>query len=105
MSRAGQSPLRSSHINPIPDRPSTSRANPPRPFDIAKNRLQNQLSAPTGELPRYRHTLQVCALVWREEGALALFKGFSPTVMRIVLGQSVAYASFEFAMAKLQLAG
>ena len=71
------------------------------PFDVAKNRIQNQLTPAPGAAPRYRHTLQVCGLVWRDEGLLALWKGFNPTVMRIVLGQSVAYAAFEFALAKL----
>lgn len=72
------------------------------PFDVAKNRLQNQLTPPPGgEPPRYAHTLQCCATVWREEGGAALFKGFSPTVMRIVLGMSVGYAAFEFALDKM----
>jgi hypothetical protein len=65
------------------------------PFDVAKSRLQNQRTPPPGEQPKYRHTLQCCAVMWREEGALALYKGFSPTVMRVVLGQGVAYAVFE----------
>lgn len=68
------------------------------PFDVAKSRLQNQAQSPPGMQPRYRHTLQCCSAIWREEGALALFKGFTPTVMRIVLGQGVAYASFECAL-------
>ena len=72
------------------------------PFDVAKNRLQNQLTPPPGEPLRYAHTLQTCATVWREEGASAFFKGFSPTVMRMVLGMSIGYASFEFALDKMQ---
>lgn len=67
------------------------------PFDVAKSRLQNQ---PAGE-QYYRHTLQTCAAIWRDEGPRALYKGFTPTVMRIVLGQGVAFASFEFALKQL----
>lgn len=68
------------------------------PFDVAKSRLQNQSTPPAGTEPRYRHTLQCCASIWRDEGASALFKGLSPTLMRIVLGNGVAYAAFELAL-------
>ena len=57
------------------------------PFDVAKSRLQNQRTAADDAAPKYVHTLQCCGVIWRDEGAAALFKGFSPTVMRIVLGQ------------------
>lgn len=65
------------------------------PFDVAKSRLQNQPAGPGG---KYTHTLQCCRKIYSEEGPSALYKGFSPTVMRIVLGQGVAYASFQFAL-------
>ena len=73
------------------------------PFDVAKSRLQNQPPPPPGAAPpKYVHTLQTCATIMREEGALALYRGFSPTVMRMVVGQGVAYAAFEFALARMR---
>jgi hypothetical protein len=49
-----------------------------------------------------QHTLQTCAAIVREEGADALYKGFTPTLLRMVVGQGVAYASFEFALKQLR---
>lgn len=76
------------------------------PFDVAKSRLQNQPPPPPGAAPpKYVHTLQTCATIMREEGAPALYRGFSPTVMRMVVGQGVAYAAFEFALSRMRGGG
>ena len=73
------------------------------PFDVAKSRIQNQPTPlVSGDPPKYRHTLQCCATIWKEEGFLAMFKGFSPTLSRMLLGQGVAFASFEFALGKVK---
>ena len=69
---------------------------------MAKSRIQNQSPTSGGELLKYRHTLQACATIVREEGAGALYKGFKPTLLRMVLGQGVAYASFELALGTLR---
>ena len=72
------------------------------PFDVAKSRIQNQPMAPPGGSLKYTSTLQCCASIFRYEGFLSLYKGLTPTLWRMVLGQGVAYASFEFALARLR---
>lgn len=73
------------------------------PFDVAKSRLQNQTAhASGGAHQKYHHTLQTCATIIREEGAPSLYKGFTPTVMRMVIGQGVAYAAFEMALSQMR---
>ena len=71
------------------------------PFDVAKSRLMNQRPPEPGMRPQFRHTLQCIHHTWRHEGVGALYKGFSPTAMRIVLGTGVAYAAFEWALGQL----
>jgi solute carrier family 25 2-oxodicarboxylate transporter 21 len=48
------------------------------PFDVVKSRVQAQLPDAHGRL-RYRHTWQAVALVAREEGVAALWKGLGPS--------------------------
>ena len=67
------------------------------PFDVVKSRIQAQLPAADGTL-RYRHTWQAVALVAREEGVAALWKGLGPMLLRCTLGFSISYAAFDFAL-------
>jgi solute carrier family 25 2-oxodicarboxylate transporter 21 len=39
--------------------------------------------------------LQSLALIWRTEGATALYKGFVPKLIRMGLGGGVSVATFE----------
>jgi solute carrier family 25 2-oxodicarboxylate transporter 21 len=70
------------------------------PFDVVKSRIQAQLPGPDGAL-RYRHTWQAVALVAREEGVAALWKGLGPMLVRCTLGFSISYAAFDFALAAM----
>ena len=72
------------------------------PFDVAKSRIQNQPAPPAGQLPKYTGTLQCLGTIAREEGYRALYKGLSPTIARMILGQGVAFASFEFALERIR---
>lgn len=52
------------------------------PMDIAKTRIQN-MKTPPGAKPEYSGTLDVLARVCRNEGPLALWKGFTPYFARL----------------------
>ncbi|KAK3262405.1 hypothetical protein CYMTET_28738 [Cymbomonas tetramitiformis] len=65
-----------------------------QPFDVVKSRFQNQLPDANGN-KEYRYTLQALVSIYRKEGIAALYKGFTPTVLRMTIGQSVALTAFE----------
>ncbi|XP_053946169.1 mitochondrial 2-oxoglutarate/malate carrier protein [Anastrepha ludens] len=52
------------------------------PLDIAKTRIQNMKTA-AGAKPEYSGTIDVLAKVARQEGVLALWKGFTPYFCRL----------------------
>ena len=55
------------------------------PFDVVKSRIQGPQPVP-GEI-KYRTCFQSMALVYKEEGYLALYKGIVPKVMRLGPGR------------------
>ncbi|KAG2175333.1 hypothetical protein INT44_007821 [Umbelopsis vinacea] len=62
------------------------------PFDVVKTRIQGY----NGTGPRkYNWTLPSVALVAKEEGALALYKGFLPKVLRLGPGGGILLVVFE----------
>jgi len=70
------------------------------PFDVVKSRFQSQLKLP-GE-KKYRWTLQSLMLIYREEGAAAVYKGYPPKVLRMALGGGVCMAAYELACYLMQ---
>lgn len=62
------------------------------PFDVAKSRIQQQVS---GSEVKYRNTLQTLNKILQEEGPQAVFKGFSPKALRMGLGFAVAQVAFD----------
>lgn len=64
------------------------------PFDVVKSRMQRQLplslsleppnTGPAAARLKYRWTLQSLALIVREEGLPAAYKGFAPKLWRMV---------------------
>ncbi|CAE6475131.1 unnamed protein product [Rhizoctonia solani] len=58
------------------------------PFDVVKSRIQGAHPVP-GVLPKYNWTYPSLALILREEGAAALYKGFVPKVLRLAPGGGV----------------
>ncbi|KAL0088009.1 mitochondrial carrier domain-containing protein [Phycomyces blakesleeanus] len=62
------------------------------PFDVVKTRIQGH----SGDGPRrYNWTLPSIALVAREEGVRALYKGFVPKVLRLGPGGGILLVVFE----------
>uniref|UniRef100_A0A3Q2NNT6 Mitochondrial 2-oxodicarboxylate carrier n=1 Tax=Fundulus heteroclitus TaxID=8078 RepID=A0A3Q2NNT6_FUNHE len=70
------------------------------PFDVAKSRIQGPQPIP-GEI-KYRTCFQTMALVSREEGYLALYKGLVPKIMRLGPGGAVMLLVYEYVSAWLQ---
>ncbi|KAF3939532.1 Mitoferrin [Dactylella cylindrospora] len=58
------------------------------PFDVVKSRIQNTVRV-KGQVPKYNWTLPSVALVAREEGFAALYKGFLPKVLRLGPGGGI----------------
>ena len=44
---------------------------------------------------------QACRVIAREEGVLALWKGITPRLMRIVPGQAITFMTYEFVSSNL----
>uniref|UniRef100_A0A3B3E133 Mitochondrial 2-oxodicarboxylate carrier n=1 Tax=Oryzias melastigma TaxID=30732 RepID=A0A3B3E133_ORYME len=70
------------------------------PFDVAKSRIQGPQPQP-GQI-KYRTCLQTMALVHREEGFLALYKGLVPKIMRLGPGGAVMLLVYEYVSGWLQ---
>ncbi|XP_058472240.1 mitochondrial 2-oxodicarboxylate carrier [Solea solea] len=64
------------------------------PFDVAKSRIQGPQPVP-GEI-KYRTCFQTMALVSREEGYMALYKGLVPKIMRLGPGGAVMLLVYEY---------
>ncbi|KAG0272797.1 hypothetical protein BGZ95_011416 [Linnemannia exigua] len=62
------------------------------PFDVVKTRIQNQAK---GSVLKYNWTLPGVAMVYREEGFRALYKGFVPKVLRLGPGGGILLVVFD----------
>lgn len=67
------------------------------PFDVVKSRIQNTSKVP-GVIPKYNWTLPSVALVYKEEGFAALYKGFFPKVLRLGPGGGILLVVFTACM-------
>ncbi|TFJ86013.1 hypothetical protein NSK_002833 [Nannochloropsis salina CCMP1776] len=65
------------------------------PLDVVKTRLQKQRIV-EGQLPKYRGIFQAIPVIVSEEGVLALWKGITPRLMRIMPGQAITFMTYEF---------
>ncbi|XP_041122029.1 mitochondrial 2-oxodicarboxylate carrier [Polyodon spathula] len=70
------------------------------PFDVAKSRIQGPQPVP-GEI-KYRTCFQTMAVIYREEGYLALYKGLVPKIMRLGPGGAVMLLVYEYTYGWLQ---
>lgn len=61
------------------------------PFDVAKSRIQAQPEGST----KFRSTWQAMAVVRKEEGVAALYRGIVPKVMRLGPGGAIMLIVFE----------
>lgn len=67
------------------------------PFDVVKSRIQNTTKVP-GVVPKYNWTIPSVALVYKEEGFAALYKGFFPKVLRLGPGGGILLVVFTACM-------
>ncbi|RPA95334.1 mitochondrial inner membrane transporter, exports 2-oxoadipate and 2-oxoglutarate from the mitochond [Choiromyces venosus 120613-1] len=63
------------------------------PADVVKSRIQNTVKV-KGVVPKYNWTLPSIALVAKEEGFAALYKGFLPKVLRLGPGGGILLVVF-----------
>jgi solute carrier family 25 citrate transporter 1 len=64
------------------------------PLDVVKTRLQKQIVHP-GKEPKYTGLSQACVVIAKEEGVLALWKGITPRLLRIMPGQAITFMTYE----------
>jgi len=64
------------------------------PLDVVKTRMQKQVIRP-GTEPKYQSLMQSCMVIAKEEGTLALWKGITPRLMRIMPGQAITFMTYE----------
>eukprot|EP00798_Chlamydomonas_sp_ICE-L_P031051 gene31051-7144_t len=68
------------------------------PFDVVKSRVQAQLPGKV----KYGATWPSLATIVREEGFMALYRGFLPKAMRLGLGQTIGYMVFSETLKHLE---
>lgn len=64
------------------------------PLDVVKTRMQKQVIKP-GRAPKYTGIVQAIKLIAKDEGTMALWKGITPRLMRIVPGQAITFMTYE----------
>lgn len=64
------------------------------PFDVVKTRIQNQVIK-SGVVPKYNWTIPALSTIAKEEGFAALYKGFTPKVLRLGPGGGILLVVFE----------
>jgi len=70
------------------------------PLDVIKTRIQRQVIHANHE-PKYKGLIQGCTIIAKEEGFLALWKGLTPRLLRIVPGQAITFMIYEFVVSKM----
>jgi solute carrier family 25 citrate transporter 1 len=74
------------------------------PLDVVKTRLQKQVIHP-GKTPKYTGLMQAIVVIAREEGPLALWKGITPRLLRIMPGQAITFMTYEAVSAQMNRFG
>jgi solute carrier family 25 citrate transporter 1 len=74
------------------------------PLDVVKTRLQKQVVKP-GQTPKYTGLSQACVVIAKEEGVLALWKGITPRLLRIMPGQAITFMTYEAVSTQLHRYG
>ncbi|XP_013089163.1 mitochondrial 2-oxodicarboxylate carrier-like [Biomphalaria glabrata] len=64
------------------------------PFDVAKSRIQGPQPVPG--VIKYKSCFQTMALVYKEEGYFALYKGLLPKVLRLGPGGAIMLLVYEY---------
>lgn len=55
----------------------------------------------TGQAPKYDGFVSSVALIAKEEGVRALWKGLTPRLMRIMPGQAITFMTYEWVSKRL----
>ena len=74
------------------------------PLDVVKTRLQKQVIT-KGKPAKYTGLLQACGVIAKEEGLLALWKGITPRLMRIMPGQAITFMTYEAVSSQMNKMG
>lgn len=74
------------------------------PLDVVKTRMQKQVIKP-GKQAKYTGIVQAIRLIAKEEGTMALWKGITPRLMRIVPGQAITFMTYEAVSSSLTKKG
>lgn len=74
------------------------------PLDVVKTRLQKQVVTP-GKQPKYTGLVQACGVIAKDEGVLALWKGITPRLLRIMPGQAITFMTYEAVSSKMNQMG
>lgn len=67
------------------------------PFDVCKTRIQS-----VGGTAKYVWTLPSLLLIRKEEGFMALYKGFVPKVLRLGPGGGILLVVYEFITTRMR---
>lgn len=76
------------------------------PADVCLIRFQADTTLPVAERRNYKNALDALTRVVREEGALALWRGSTPTILRAILmtiGQLTTYDEIKQACMRLDM--
>ncbi|KAF8507690.1 mitochondrial carrier [Hysterangium stoloniferum] len=65
---------------------------------VVKSRIQGASKLPPGQVPKYNWTYPALLTILREEGAVALYKGFVPKIVRLAPGGGVLLLVVEFTL-------
>jgi len=71
------------------------------PADVVKSRVQN--SKKSDGVPKYRWTIPSLALIAKEEGPKALYKGFVPKVVRLGPGGGILLVVYTYVIDSLRV--
>ena len=64
------------------------------PLDVVKTLMQKQVIR-SGTEPKYKSLMQSCVVIAKEEGTLAMWKGITLRLTRIMPGQAITYMTYE----------
>ena len=72
------------------------------PFDVAKSRMQNieNINRRNNKIP---WALKCVYNIYRDEGVLALYRGFVPKLLRLGLGGGILMFSFEYSLIMMEM--
>lgn len=74
------------------------------PLDVVKTRMQKQVIKP-GKQAKYTGIVQAIKLIAKDEGLMALWKGITPRLMRIMPGQAITFMIYEAVSSSLTQKG